>query len=345
MPFVSRILDANANRAHEALRTMEEAARFLLNDTALSHDLKQLRHDLSSALATLPDLPLHRDTLGDVGTVISTPAEASRQSTTDVTTAAGNRLTQALRVLEEYGKLLPAPPPIEPLRYRAYELQRRLHTALKPTQPQQWRLCLLLTQSLCHLPWQEVLHAAVDHGADCIQVREKEMTAKQLLNHVQDVVQRVGQHATIIVNDRPDIAAAAGAHGVHLGQNDLPCQTVRKLFGHQLIIGVSTFCLDEAQQAADAGANYCGVGPMFPTTTKHKPVLAGPPYLRDYIAWSGPSGLPHLAIGGITPNNIHTLNNMGCQGIAVSSAICSAQAPAQATQDLLRTQSQGKHDA
>lgn len=339
---IPRVLDANFNRAREALRTMEEAARFLLNDAALSRELKQLRHDLTAALADLTDLAYARDTPGDVGTATTTATEGVRRSTADVVAAAGNRLTEALRVLEEYGKLLPSPPVVEPLRYRAYELQRRLHAALAPGHPHPWRLCLLLTESLCHLPWQQVLDAAVDGGVDCVQVREKDMDAAALLDRVRDVVQRVGDRVTVIVNDRPDVAIAAGAHGVHLGQDDLPCAQARRLFGRQLIIGVSTSNLDQAQAAADAGADYCGLGPMFPTTTKHKPVLAGPTYLKQFIDWAHPqphmqphTGLGHLAIGGITSHNADQLASAGAHGIAVSSAICQAADPRAAAQALI----------
>ena len=330
-PQIHRILDANFNRAREALRTMEEAARFLLNDAAVSGALKTLRHDLTAALAAVPDLARARDTPGDVGTTVTTDHEGTRTSTHHVVQAAASRLTESLRVIEEYGKLLPTPPPVEPLRYRAYALERRLLAQLRPGARQPWHLCLLLTRSLCKQPWEAVLDAAVAHGVDCVQVREKELDASPLFAHARAVVARVGDRATVIVNDRPDVALAAGAHGVHLGQDDLPCRAARRLFGHQLIIGVSTSNLAQARQAQADGADYCGVGPMFPTTTKHKPVLAGPPYLADYTA---AGGLPHpLAIGGINETNAPTLvaAAQGPVGLAVSSAICTADDPAAAT--------------
>ena len=124
----------------------------------------------------------------------------------------------------------------------------------------------------------------------------------------------------------------ADADGVHLGQTDLPPAEARKLVGKQLLIGVSTSNLDEAKQAKQNGADYCGVGPMFHTTTKHKPTLAGPAYLREYLAWNQ---LPHLAIGGINTQNIHELIEAGAQGIAVSSAICAAENPHDATSKLV----------
>lgn len=340
MPPVLRLIDVNANRAREALRVMEEAARFLLDHSELSSRCKQLRHDLADAVHPIGHALHHRDTPGDVGTAIQTPAEGRRDAAPAVVVAAGKRLTEALRALEEYGKLLrdlPGmavfPEAVERLRYRAYDLEMDLGRAMGGGEPRQWRLCLLLTEALCgpH-PWHEVLDAALRAGADCVQVREKAMDAGPLQLRVAEVVRLVVGRAAVVVNDRPDVALAAGADGVHLGQTDLNPQEVRRLAGRQLIIGVSTSTLEQARRARDDGADYCGIGPMFHSSTKTKPVLAGPAYLRDYLAWGG---LPHLAIGGITPANIDTLRGIGCQGVAVSSAICAAQDPYAAARAIL----------
>ncbi|MEO1236902.1 MAG: thiamine phosphate synthase, partial [Planctomycetota bacterium] len=169
MPAVARLIDANANRAREALRVMEDAARFLLNDADLSADLKTLRHDLAAALTTIPNLTANRDTPGDVGTTLTTPREHFRGSVADVAVAAGKRLSEALRSIEEFTKTLPlekaaAASQVEQLRYRGYELERRLNAALRPTARRQWRLCVLLTESLCRLPWKDVLDQVLDAG-------------------------------------------------------------------------------------------------------------------------------------------------------------------------------------
>ena len=119
----------------------------------------------------------------------------------------------------------------------------------------------------------------------------------------------------MIINDRPDVALLAGADGVHLGQTDLAAPQVRRLVGRQLLIGVSTSNLTQAKRAQIEGADYCGVGPMFATTTKHKPVLAGPDYLKQYVAWNS---LPHLAIGGITPANLPELVAAGARAVPLS---------------------------
>ncbi len=335
-----RIIDANANRAREALRVLEESARFLLNDPQLSLAFKQLRHDLSQSLSAFNSLIYHRDTPGDVGTELSTASEYQRSDLHSIIHAAGARLSEALRVIEEYAKLLADDPSsiqlakaAERLRYRSYELTRQLLVALGSGKGRQWRLCLLLTQSLCkHHPWQGVLQHAVAQGVDAVQVREKDLNDRALLQHVKDVLAIVSGGASVIVNDRPDIALIAGADGVHLGQNDLDPLAVRQLAGNRLIIGVSTANLHEARQAKASGADYCGVGPMFPTTTKHKPVLAGPAYLHEYLQGCD---LPHLAIGGITPSNIKELTVKGCKGVAISSAICAAEDPAAVTHAIL----------
>ncbi len=340
MPTVLRILDANANRAREALRVMEEAARFLLNDASLSASLKSLRHDFSQSIAAVPGLEANRDTPGDVGTAIKTADEQVRQSVADVVVAAGKRLGESLRAIEEYGKTLGDAigaagfsGAIERLRYRGYDIEQRLIRAMACGQPRQWRLCLLLTRELCApFDWSHVLAAALEGGADCIQVREKSMDGGWLYEHAKQVISQCRGRATVIINDRPDIALLAGADGVHLGQTDLSCEAVRRLVGRQLIVGVSTSNLEQARRAKQEGADYCGVGPMFTSTTKHRDHIVGPDYLREYLKWNG---LPHLAIGGITTANVHELAAAGVKGIAVSSAVCQAADPGRAVRELV----------
>lgn len=334
--MLQRILDANANRAREALRVMEEAARFILDDAELSRGLKNLRHDLAKQLARLADIELHRDTPGDVGTAIRTESEFARATAADVAAAAGKRLSEALRALEEYGKALDPvfAAAIEALRYRGYDLEQRLNRAMGTGQRRQWRLCVLISESLCPgKDWMAVVRAVIDGGGDCIQLREKALDGGALLSRARQLVAVCRPHGvSVIINDRPDLALLAGADGVHLGQTDPPCTEVRRLAGRQLLIGVSTSGLEQALAAQRDGADYCGVGPMYPTTTKHKDVIAGPAYLRQYLQWDK---LPHLAIGGITCGKLPELVEAGVKGIAVSSAVCSADDPKGAVRSLL----------
>ncbi|MGB0766077.1 MAG: thiamine phosphate synthase [Phycisphaeraceae bacterium] len=333
-----RITDANANRSREALRVIEEAARFLVQDAELTGELKAMRHAFTSAIKPFNRLIADRDTQGDVGTRISTEAEQTRDGPEDVVLAAGSRLAEALRAIEEYAKINSHSDgdqrhlvsTCERLRYQSYDVVKRLVLAIRRATPRQWRLCLLLTESLCTFhSWHVVLQEALDHGVDAVQVREKDMPDRALLEHIDAVRKLIASRAALIVNDRPDLAKLSGADGVHLGQSDIAPRRARQILGQDAIIGVSTARLDEAKRAQADGADYCGVGPMFPTTTKHKPKLAGTAYLREYRAWNG---LPHLAIGGITPDNIDELVEAGCRGVAVSSAICSTQTPGEAAQ-------------
>jgi len=340
-----RIIDANANRAREALRIMEDAARFGLNHAPLAATLKSLRHDLRAAIDSLAgidrtDLLASRDTPADVGTSISTPAESARDGLRGIALAAGSRLTEALRAIEESAKALGADHrPFEALRYRAYTAEKDLALALPSSAAShpcpQWQLCVLITESLCtHHPWLEVARLALAGGADCLQLREKSLPDRELLTRARALVALAKStkppapptaHPSIIINDRPDIALLAGADGVHLGQDDLSIHDARSIVGPRLWIGISTTNLDQALAATNA--DYCGLGPMFPTTTKHKPTLAGPAYIKAYLADPLLQSRPHLAIGGISPGNISQLHSAGCRGIAVSSAVCSAKDP------------------
>ena len=340
MPDVQRILDANANRAREALRVMEDAARFLMEDAQLSETIKTLRHELAHALNNLSgiDLPLFRNTPGDVGISITTEAEYRRANHRDVVIAAGKRLSEALRSIEEFAKTLPeanqTPKIIEQLRYRGYDIEKQLQVALGADRQTQWQMCVLITEA-CGEPhdWRDVARQSIEGGADCLQLREKELDGGALLERAKWLVTLAKPlGVSVIINDRPDIAVMADADGVHLGQTDVPVEQARKIVGSQRLIGVSTSHLDQAKQAKRNGADYCGVGPMFETTTKQKPQLAGPAYLRQYLKWDG---LPHLAIGGIHMENLPQLIDAGVRGIAVTSCVSRAQEPAQTVRSLM----------
>lgn len=333
MRDVMRLIDANANRAREALRVMEDGARFLLDDGALSGAIKGIRHDLAAAMrAFAPDCALARDTPNDVGKEIATEAEMTRAGVEEVVVAAGKRLSEALRSLEEYAKTVErggveAARAFERLRYRGYEAERRLVASLArggSRGARQWKLCVLVTEALCRRPWLEIVRESTEGGADCIQLREKTLGDAELLARARMLVEVCKPRGvSVVINDRVDIALAAGADGVHLGQGDLPVREAQGIAGGKLLIGVSTANIGEARRAQQAGADYCGVGPMFQTTTKKKDVIAGVEYLREYLAHE-PELPPHLAIGGITTGNVGELVAAGVRGIAVSSCVCGA---------------------
>ncbi len=334
MQALNRLIDASANRAREGLRVLEDLARFVLDDAELTGALKKVRHDLRAALADLPlrdsDLLAARDTPGDVGTTISTPGELARpDALPDLAAAAAKRTQEALRSLEESAKALGRDGRFfEAARYRVYDLERSLRLRLAPPCPR-WSLCVLVTASLCrhHAP-AEVIRRAAEGGADCVQIREKDMADAARLEHTAGLVEvcrSCGVH--VIVNDRADLARLAGADGVHLGQTDLPAAAARGILGVGRWIGVSCSTLDQARRAAADRADTIGLGPMFPSTTKPKPGMAGPALIRAVVADPAAGRLPHLAISGITPANVGVLAEAGCLGVAVSGAVCGAEDP------------------
>ncbi len=336
MDAALRILDANANRAREALRVLEDYARFALNHDPWSARLKEIRHALAEAIGPLlPDAILHRDTPGDVGTDNKTASESHRPDLEAVVVAAGKRLGEALRVLEEVAKVLSpaAALAVERLRYEFYDLEQAIARTLRPAgRMADVRLYVLVTESLCRRPWIETAELAIAGGADCIQLREKSLESGELLLRAKQLVALCRKHnALCIINDRPDIALLSDADGVHLGQQDLPAVEARKLLGHRKIIGVSTHQIEQARQARLDGADYIGVGPIFPSSTKPRETLAGLDYARQAAAQVP---LPAIAISGISAENVGQVLQAGVRGVAVSSAIISSDDPQAAAQSI-----------
>ncbi|MBE3071319.1 MAG: thiamine phosphate synthase [Planctomycetes bacterium] len=335
---VYRILDANANRAREALRVAEEAARFDLERPDLAEAFKRLRHDLRAALGRLDGRALlrARDTAGDVGTVLSTEAERTRGGTADVARAALKRLTESLRAIEEYGKVVDAAvaAAVEQLRYRAYDLEKRFEEAAAPAgRLAAGGVCVLLTESLCRRPWDEVLRGALAGGAAAVQIREKAMPDAARLARARRAGRAAHEAgALVIINDRPDLAVLAAADGVHVGQDDLAPHEARRIVGPGRIVGCSTHSLPQALAAAEAGADYIGCGPMFQSTTKPQEVIPGPALCAEVTARVG---LPVMAIGGITPETAPEVLAAGARWLAVSSAVCGADDPEAATRRLV----------
>ncbi len=302
-----RILDAAANRAREGLRVLEDYARFALDDTHLTRRLKEVRHALRDALTALPAAGLvrSRDTQADVGTTISTPAEMTRKSPLEVAQAAFKRAQEAVRSLEEFGKLVSplAAARFERLRYELYTLEKALTLAdLNAQELADRRLYLLATDALCPHGIGPAVRAALAGGVSVVQLREKDMPERRLLElgrRVRAWTRETG--ALFVMNDRADLAVATDADGVHVGQDELPVKEARAIVGPRRLVGVSTHTIGQARQAVLDGADYLGVGPVFPSATKSFDSLAGLELVREVAA---EISLPWFAIGGINAENV-----------------------------------------
>jgi thiamine-phosphate pyrophosphorylase len=325
-----RILDANLDRAREGLRVIEEWCRFGLDDAQLSQECKNLRQELGRWHSS--EIRAARDTPGDLGTELSHTQELQRSSIQHVLEANLCRVEEALRVLEEYGKVYSSEMGVafKQMRYRVYTLS----STLMPYQRQQ-----LLKSSLLYLvtsPTENLIatvEAALRGGLSLVQYRDKDADDLVRLEYASKLCQLCHHYgALFIVNDRVDLAVAVGADGVHLGQQDIPIALARQLLGSQYLIGRSTHCPDDLHQAIQEGADYIGVGPIYETPTKEGRPAAGLEYARYAAAHAT---VPWFAIGGIDINNLQEVLSAKAERVAVVRAIMQTEDPTSMTQCFL----------
>jgi len=197
-----------------------------------------------------------------------------------------------------------------------------------------WRLCLVTDRRLGGgRALEDIVAAAVRGGVTLVQLREKECSTRdfvELARSLKRILAPVG--IPLIVNDRADVAIAACADGVHVGQSDFDCRDVRWLLGLDAIVGLSVETLEQARQAENLPIDYLGVGPIFATPTKPD---AAPAWGLDQLAAlrrQTPRVL--IAIGGIHAGNARQVREAGADGIAVVSALCAAHDPESAAREL-----------
>ncbi len=315
----------------EGLRTLEETGRFALNDAEFSAPIKRLRHELAAAVATLSreQLLRARDTGGDVGANLQTEGEYSRSSTRNVIQAAAGRVQQSLRCLEEYGKIISVDfaRQVEVIRYRSYDACAKLELCCGGNDERQQRLAqaslyVLSDGAANEATYKERLIQCAEGGVDVFQLRDRRLSDREQLQRARLTMEVLaGYDMLFIVNDRTDIAIAAGADGVHVGQDELTVEAVRRSAGSGLLVGVSTHDLDQARRAVVDGADYIGVGPCFPSQTKSFAAFV-PLKLLGEVA--SEITIPAFAIGGITAENVEQVQATGLRRVAVSAAVCAA---------------------
>ncbi len=349
MPIpTTRILDASANRAAEGLRVVEDYVRFVLDDSHLTQLLKQLRHDLAQACAALPhaDRCAARDTQHDVGTEISTDAESERTDAWDVCLASFERTKQSLRSLEEFSKV--DSPDLagcfEAQRYRLYTLEKAIGiTHNSGSRLGDTNLCVLIDCMNTVAKFSGLVEQLLNADVGMIQLRDDKLSDRELLNRAKTLISQTTKRrdssrppltqTLTIINNRPDIAAATGADGVHLGQEDLSVMAARTILGPRKLIGISTHSIEQARRAVLDGANYLGAGPTFPSSTKSFDAFPGLDYLREVTA---EISLPTFAIGGIQAENLPQVLQAGITRVAVSGAVARTPNPGETASELLR---------
>ncbi|MEL6816679.1 MAG: thiamine phosphate synthase [Cyanobacteria bacterium J06598_3] len=349
-----RILDANLDRAREGMRILEEWCRFGLNNESATEQFKHLRQ--SVARWHSPEIRLARDTPGDLGTALTHPNEARRSGLVEILQVNFARTQEALRVLEEYGKLHSAEMAADckQMRYQLYTLDSQIlgpmladslrakgdgQTALFQQRMQKLtaaRTYLVTSPVPNFLPTVE---AALQGGIAIVQYREKTADDETRLDIARQMRVLCHQYgALFIVNDRVDIAAAAEADGVHLGQQDLPMETARQILGPDKLVGRSTTNPTELQRALDEKADYIGVGPVHETPTKPGKAAAGNEYVR-YAAQH--ATMPWFTIGGLNADNLAPTLAAGATRVAVVRALMAAEDPTAVARSLVQQTQQG----
>ena len=169
----------------------------------------------------------------------------------------------------------------------------------------------------------EQVNSAINGGITMLQLREKELSEAEFLKEAEKIKPLCrANDIPFIINDDVDVAVKCGADGVHIGQNDMAAEKVRQIIGEDMILGVSAQTPEQAVKAEEAGADYLGVGAVFPTSTKSDALSVSYETLKEICA---SVSIPVVAIGGICAGNIKELSESGIDGVALVSAIFGAE--------------------
>lgn len=319
-----RILDANLNRVSEGFRVLEDISRFIYNDMETTEKLRNLRHRTRKSFFN-KELISNRDSVNDVGHVISISNTLdAKDSIDDLVIANFKRVQEGLRSIEECLKIIGnymESKQYEDIRYSSYIIEKnfcRRNITLFDTE-----LYGIIGEEFSKGRSNvEVVKEMVSAGVKIIQYREKtksKLTKYKECTAIQKIIRN--RDIAFIINDDVDIAVSVGATGVHLGQEDMPIEGVRRIVG-DMLIGMSTHNSQQAQLAVEEGADYIGVGPIFPTTTKKNPEASDG---LSYLKWVSENiNIPYVAIGGIKETNILEVKNNGGKCFALISEIISA---------------------
>ncbi|MGB9720091.1 MAG: thiamine phosphate synthase [bacterium] len=313
------ILDVNFNRLTESLKFLEDYIRFETGDLLILGKIRKVRADFLDIKKAIPiyNLVGYRKSEVDPGRA---PAfdTVPRYTDNDLLMANLTRAKESARIVEEImrKKNRKLSKDIKKIRFEIYDLEKLLiekkHKKFDP------RLCAIIDEKyLCKICLETVIDILQKEGATMLQLRIKTLSDRDFHNYAIRIRKRINNAKfKFIINDRIDIALGVGADGVHLGKDDLPISCARKILGDKFIIGASAHSLKEALSAEKSGADYLGVGAVFPTTTKYDAQVCG---LNLIKLISKRVSIPVIGIGGISSKNYRKVLNAGANGIAIAS--------------------------
>ena len=335
-----RIVDANLNRIGESLRLLEDIARLLLNDAVLSGRLKAMRHELAvKDLRAKKQLLQSRDSRDDVGIDIEVKQQTKERELPAAVIANARRIQEAMRVIEELAKIPGTgmdSGKFKDARFEMYDIERELVSRIlrnDKTKRMSGLYAIIDTQYLGSRSCDDLTQQVLEGGAKIVQLRHKDKPERKLLNTAKNMKTLCSEYdALFIMNDRLDIALAADADGLHIGQDDMPLRDARRLLPLDKIIGCSVDNIEQANEAEAAGADYIAFGAIFPTQSKNDIETVG---LKALAEIKKATGLPLVAIGGINAKNAPDAITAGADSVAVISAIMQAESPKEATMRII----------
>jgi len=316
-----RIIDVNLNRLTEGMRVIEDIVRFKFDDKITVNTIRKLKQKLRQIMGEMrKKVIFSRKSEQDVGRS-ATFDKMKRTNLIDVLTANFKRSQESTRVLEEVFKLNDSQISglFKSIRFTLYDVEKELANTMKPGFDLKLYVIIdIVTVGRKRLT--EITKACISGGATMIQLREPKHTLSRqwLLDAIKIKKAISNQKVKLIINDRVDIMQAADADGVHLGVHDMPITFARKILGNEKIIGITAQNIIQAKNAENYGADYIGVGAIFPTITKLDAPLIGIDKLKTIVK---EAKIPVVAIGGITAQNAKQLFNVRVSGIAVASSV------------------------
>jgi thiamine-phosphate pyrophosphorylase len=338
-----RMVDENMDRLAEGLRVLEDISRMLLDDKAMTSQLKTLRHDLIRAdLGFNLELIQSREAAKDVGEKLEVAGEKTVQDLPLIALANARRAQEALRVLEDLAKLPELSQKLDSAKFKSarfglYSIEKGLLTRLVRQDKAsliKGLYVIIDTQFLGDKNPLEVTRQLIEAGVKVIQLRSKDPDKKQLIKLAAEIQTLCRQNQTLfIINDYLDIALAINADGLHIGQDDFPVATARQLLPVGALLGVSAATVEEAKEAEAAGADYLGLGAIFSTSTKDKIDTVGTQRIQQIRE---ATKLPLVAIGGICKENIAEVFRAGADSACVISAVLGASDIAEAARQLIQ---------
>ena len=337
-----RIIDANLNRIGEGLRLLEEVARLLLNDAELTQQLKTIRHELlREDISFNRQLLQARNAEGDIGANLQVPGEDKAQELPLIVVANAKRVQESLRILEEMTKVHGTVSELDSdkfkqARFALYTIEQKLVAKLLRRDKLE-RLhglyVIIDTEALKGRKHVEIARQAIHGGATTIQLRDKVSSRKEVLPIARRLRALCSERNVLfIVDDYLDIALETDADGLHVGQEDLPMKVARKWLPADKILGGSAETIKMALAAQSDGADYLGVGAIYPTMSKTKTVVVGLERLRQI---KQAVSLPLIGIGGINKDNAADVIAAGAVSVAVISAVSGAESPEEAARQIV----------